>query len=134
MHKFYKSPNESSTNHRIKVLQITDFFKKIPDFQFFFVFLQQILNSKIMNGYRQRIADSLLKDKLDAFGAVLKEGAKASYITLRDASIMEASRNYLSFTYFPTKIFYLMCEITKIITPLFADGKLDTIGRSQDVF
>ena len=30
--KFYKSPNESSINHRIKVLQITDFFKKIPDF------------------------------------------------------------------------------------------------------
>ena len=29
-----------------------------------------------MNGYRQRIADSLLKDKLDAFGAVLIEGPK----------------------------------------------------------
>ncbi len=29
-----------------------------------------------MNGYRQRIAHLLLKDKLDAFGAVLIEGPK----------------------------------------------------------
>ena len=34
--KIHKSPNKSSTNHRMKVLQNTDFFKKILDFQFFF--------------------------------------------------------------------------------------------------
>ena len=36
--KIFKPPNESSTNHRMKVLQTTDFFKKILDFQFFFLY------------------------------------------------------------------------------------------------
>ena len=54
--------------------------------------------------------------------------AKASYNTSGCLQYESIPKFFLSFTYFPTKIFYLMCEITKIITPLFADGKLDTIG------
>ncbi len=54
--------------------------------------------------------------------------AKASYNTSGCLHNESIPNFFLSFTYFPTKIFYLMCEITKIITPLFADGKLDTIS------
>ena len=46
------------------------------DYQFFYVLLQRNQKSKIMKKYRQRIADILLKDKLEAFGAVLIEGPK----------------------------------------------------------
>ena len=47
-------------------------------FQEFFVTLQTEQNSrKIMKEYRPRIADVLLEERLDAFGAVLVEGAKA---------------------------------------------------------
>ena len=60
--------------------------------------------------------------------------AKASYNTSGCLQNESIPNFFLSFTYFPTKIFYLMCEITKVVTPLFADGKLDTIGRSKDVF
>ena len=52
--KIHKSPNESSTNHRIKVLQISDFFKKIPDFQFLLVKISYLCrrNGISLSSYR----------------------------------------------------------------------------------
>ena len=52
--KIHKSPNESSTNHRIKVLQITDLFKKIPDFQFLLVKISYLCrrNGISLSSYR----------------------------------------------------------------------------------
>ena len=52
--KIHKSPNESFTNHRIKVLQISDFFKKIPDFQFLLVKISYLCrrNGISLSSYR----------------------------------------------------------------------------------
>ena len=87
----YKSPNETSTNHRTEFLQITERnsykspngHNKSQDLYIrtcwisviFRIFAQQTKHMGIKE-YKQRIADSLLKDKLEAFGAVLIEGPK----------------------------------------------------------
>lgn len=71
---FHKSPNKSSTNHRINLSQITENYKKLWKIVFYLLTLHPKLQN--MAEYKKRISDRILKRKVQGKGAVLIEGPK----------------------------------------------------------